>query len=213
MPTSLATPRKMNGAAEYYLMVTNALLMASQTDEPVSKHKWNLIARAWKLLAIAASAEDELERLGPSATVPDGVQNKPASLSTARVLVAEDNAINQMIFTAILEQGGMESVMTDNGAEAVEAWEREHWDVILMDIQMPVLDGVGATRAIRLREASLARGRTPIIAVTANVQAAEVREYIVNGMDEVVAKPINIEQLFAALERVLSSGIAQHGRD
>lgn len=212
MPKSTATSRTLDSAFECELRAANTAFMAHQTDEPAGKHQWNLVARDWKLRAIAASAEDELKRLAPAAGASDGDQHEPKSLSTARVLVAEDNAMNQMILTAILEHGGMESVMTGNGAEAVEAWEREHWDVILMDIQMPVLDGLNATRAIRLREATLGRGHTPIIAVTANVQAAEVREYIVNGMDEVVAKPINIEQLFAALGRALSLGMAQHRR-
>ena len=212
MPNSITSPRTLSGAFECELRAANTEFMARQTDEPAGKHQWNLVARDWKLRAIGASAEDELNRLAPSAGRSDGDHHELRSLSTARVLVAEDNAMNQMIFTAILKQGGIESVMTDNGAEAVEAWKREHWDVILMDIQMPVLDGVDATRAIRLEEAALGRGRTPIIAVTANVQAAEVREYIVNGMDEVVAKPINIEQLFAALGRALSLGTAQHRR-
>ena len=91
--------------------------------------------------------------------------------------------------------------MVENGREAVTAWEAGDWDVILMDIQMPVMDGLTATAAIRNLEADTGRPRTPIVALTANAMSHQVEQYIVAGMDGHVAKPIQAAELFAALTR------------
>ena len=93
--------------------------------------------------------------------------------------------------------------MVENGRQALEAWESQDWDVILMDIQMPIMDGVAATRAIRQREAETGRARTPIIAVTANAMTHQVAEYEAAGMDSMAPKPIDIAALFAAMEQAL----------
>lgn len=123
--------------------------------------------------------------------------------SRLRVLAAEDNEVNQMVLRALLEPAGLNLTIVDNGAEAVAAWKRETWDAILMDIQMPVMDGRDATRAIRGLEASSARARTPIIALTANVMTHQAAEYLAVGMDAVVPKPLKVEELYSALEAVL----------
>jgi CheY-like chemotaxis protein/anti-sigma regulatory factor (Ser/Thr protein kinase) len=116
-----------------------------------------------------------------------------------RVLAAEDNPVNQMVLKALLAQIGVEPVIVENGLEAVRAWEEAEWDVILMDVQMPQMDGVTATRKIRAREAELGRAPTPIVAVTANAMIHQVADYLAAGMSEVVAKPINVEALFSAI--------------
>ena len=195
-----AIPQLNGGDTERHLMAA-AAFATRQTDEPTGERRWTRPLRDKPppdrtASESAAPAEMETDRPAPP----------------ARVLIAEDNPINQLVLTAILRHGGMEPVVVNNGAEAVEAWERQDWDVILMDVQMPVLDGVSATRAIRLQEASSGRAHTPIIAVTANVLSAQVRDYQVNGMDGVVAKPIEIDQLFMMLERTLSTSVhRQHG--
>jgi CheY-like chemotaxis protein len=89
------------------------------------------------------------------------------------------------------QPGGLEPTVVENGAEAVEAWKSGRWDVILMDIQMPVMDGVTATREIRACEAPATRPRTPIIAVTANAMSHQVADYAAAGMDAVVPKPLD----------------------
>ncbi|HZZ68216.1 MAG TPA: ATP-binding protein [Phenylobacterium sp.] len=131
---------------------------------------------------------------------------RPAILGAAglpaeplRVLAAEDNPVNQMVLKALLAQIGVEPVIVENGLEAVRAWEDAEWDVILMDVQMPQMDGVTATRKIRAREAELGRAPTPIVAVTANAMIHQVADYLAAGMSEVVAKPINVEALFSAI--------------
>ena len=121
----------------------------------------------------------------------------------ARVLAAEDNPVNQLVLKTLLHQAGIQPVMVDNGAAAVEAWEREEWDVILMDIQMPQMDGPTATRRIRELERHRGGRRTPILALTADAMSDQVAQYLAAGMDGHVAKPIEISNLFIALERAL----------
>jgi signal transduction histidine kinase/ActR/RegA family two-component response regulator len=116
-----------------------------------------------------------------------------------RVLAAEDNQTNQLVLRTLLEMVGYEVSIAGDGAEAVSLWEAEDWDVILMDVQMPVMDGPTATRAIRGREAVTGRRRTPIIALTANTMAHQVEGYRADGMDGHVAKPIDAESLFQAI--------------
>ena len=119
-----------------------------------------------------------------------------------RVLAAEDNAINQLVLRTLLAQVGVEPVVVDDGQAAVAAWAAEPWDLILMDVQMPVMDGPTATRAIRAAEMVSGRARTPIIALTANAMAHQIADYIAAGMDGHVAKPIEAAALYAALQAV-----------
>jgi len=122
-----------------------------------------------------------------------------------RILAAEDNPVNQMVLKAVLAQIGLEPTFVENGAEAVRAWEDGHWDLILMDVQMPLMDGPSASRLIRAREAALGRLPTPIVAVTANAMTHQVAGYLAAGMNEVIAKPINVDQLFAVIARAAAA--------
>ena len=106
---------------------------------------------------------------------------------TFKVLAAEDNAVNQLVLKTLLNQVGIEPTVVTNGEEALAAWHREEWDAILMDVQMPVMDGPTATRPIRVRESEAGRRRTPIIALTANAMSHHVAEYLAAGMDSHVA--------------------------
>ena len=120
-----------------------------------------------------------------------------------RVLAAEDNTVNQLVLKTLLHQIGVEPVVVADGAAAVEAWESAHWDAILMDVQMPVMDGPTATRRIRELERETGRPRTPIIALTANAMSHHVAEYLAAGMDDHVAKPIEATRLFQALQSAI----------
>ncbi len=128
---------------------------------------------------------------------------EPVDPSNLRILAAEDNAVNQLVLRTLLNQAGIDPVVVSDGAQVLEAWRNGLWDLILMDVQMPEMDGPAATRAIRAEEAETGRAPTPIIALTANAMAHQVAEYRACGMDDFVAKPIEITQLFAAMERVL----------
>jgi PAS domain S-box-containing protein len=119
-----------------------------------------------------------------------------------RILIAEDNPTNQMVLRAVLGQLEITPEIVGDGQLAIEAWEREPWDVILMDIQMPRLDGISATGIIRSREAAERLPRTPIIALTANVMEHQKLEYLTAGVDRVLGKPIEIADLLEALQLV-----------
>jgi len=128
-----------------------------------------------------------------------------------RVLAAEDNAVNQLVLKTLLHQMGVDPVVVENGQLALDAWETGEWDVILMDVQMPVMDGLTATAAIRNREADTGRDRTPIIALTANAMSHQVEQYITAGMDGHVAKPIQASELFDVLTRAAAPPEAKPG--
>jgi PAS domain S-box-containing protein len=121
-----------------------------------------------------------------------------------RVLAAEDNEVNRHVLAALLEHMGAELHFVENGEDAVAAWEADDWCVILMDIHMPGMDGPTATRIIREREQAQGRARTPIIALTANAMSHQVESYVTAGMDDFVAKPIEVGRLFAAIERAVA---------
>jgi len=116
-----------------------------------------------------------------------------------RVLAAEDNAVNQLVLKTLLHQMGVDPVVVENGQLVVEAWESGDWDVILMDVQMPVMDGVTAATLIRQKEQASGRPRTRIVALSANAMAHQVSEYLAAGMDGHVAKPIEAAALYRAL--------------
>jgi glucokinase len=139
----------------------------------------------------------------PSDAFAAGPFELPSQL-TLKVLAAEDNTVNQLVLKTLLHQLGVDLTVVDNGQEAVDAWEREPWDLILMDIQMPVMDGPDAARRIRQREATSGRTRTPIIALTANVMVHQIDAYRKAGMDGNVAKPLEIPVLFKAIHAAVT---------
>lgn len=124
----------------------------------------------------------------------------------AHILVVDDNATNRMVVEALCEMFDCSTESVTDGVEAVEAAKDGRFDVILMDIKMPRMDGVSATRAIRALTGPA--GAAPIIALTANADPDEVREYLAAGMQTVVEKPIKPEKLLEALEQVLSAAEA-----
>jgi signal transduction histidine kinase/ActR/RegA family two-component response regulator len=151
-----------------------------------------------------------LERVGEgrAPSLPAAPEDSETPALSLRVLAAEDNTVNQLVLKTLLHQLGIEPVVVENGAEAVDAWKTQHWDVILMDVQMPRMDGPTATRAIREAEAAEGRPHTPIIALTANVMAHQLADYFAAGMDGHIAKPIEAARLFEALEAVLEGAPA-----
>jgi CheY-like chemotaxis protein len=145
------------------------------------------------------------EALAPQFALPPAPSPQTeAALPRLRVLAAEDNSVNQLVLKTLLHQIGVEPHVVDDGAQAVQAWRDQPWDVILMDMQMPIMDGLAATRAIREAEAATGRPRTPIIALTANAMSHQIRLCRAAGMDGHVAKPIETARLFAALEAALA---------
>jgi signal transduction histidine kinase/ActR/RegA family two-component response regulator len=143
--------------------------------------------------------------VGPPGSPTDVIAaDLPTSRSPLRILAAEDNRTNQLVLRAMLQQAGIEPVVVDDGAQAVQAWRAREWDAILMDIHMPVMDGLTALAEIRRLEAEAGRGHTPIIALTANAMSHQVADLLAAGMDDHVSKPISVAQLFEALDRATS---------
>ena len=140
--------------------------------------------------------------------VPPALSALPAPPDTGaagqtplRMLLVEDNAINQEIAMAMLEDSGYHATPADNGRRALALWERYPFDVILMDCQMPEMDGFEATRRVRRMEAQQGRDRTPIIAVTANAILGDRELCLDAGMDDYLAKPYTRAALLAVLAR------------
>ena len=108
-----------------------------------------------------------------------------------------------MVLRALLAPLGIEPVMVGDGAAALAAWEAGDWDLVLMDVRMPVMDGLAATREIRAREQAQSRRRTPIIGLSADAMAHQVDELLAAGMDHHVSKPIDVSRLYGVLEAAL----------
>ncbi|MCG8442794.1 MAG: ATP-binding protein [Caulobacterales bacterium] len=137
-----------------------------------------------------------------AAETDDGVVDIDQT-SELHILVVEDHETNRDVIETMLKAVGAKITTAENGQEAVNAWAAHSFDVILMDIQMPVMNGVEATREIRRRECEEARPRVPILAVTANVMKHQIEEYFAVGMDDCIAKPLRphlvLKSVFAAI--------------
>lgn len=118
------------------------------------------------------------------------------------ILFVEDDEVNRTIISRVLRAKGHRVALAGNGFEALEAHERKNYDVILMDIQMPMLDGLEAVRKIREREGT--QKHTPVIALTAYALQGDRERFLSCGMDEYVPKPVNMEELYHAINRVIS---------
>jgi CheY-like chemotaxis protein len=119
----------------------------------------------------------------------------------AKVLVAEDQRVNWTMVERMLTKRGHLAVNAANGEQALEMLERDHFDLVLMDCQMPVLDGYAATRELRRREAEGEADRTPVVAMTANAMAGDRELCLAAGMDDYLAKPITSSAIDKMLER------------
>jgi len=120
-----------------------------------------------------------------------------------RILLAEDNLLNQKLVTTILDIRGHKTAVVANGREALESFEKEHFDLILMDIQMPEMDGLEATRQIREKEKSR-NTRIPIVAITAHAMQRDKEQCIAAGMDAYLSKPIRHDHFLATIESLVT---------
>ena len=124
-----------------------------------------------------------------------------------RILLAEDNPVNRQIVIELLERRGHEVKLAGNGIGVLDALERGPFDCILMDVQMPEMNGFEATAAIRAAEGTSIAG-TPIVAMTANAMKGDRERCLAEGMDDYVSKPIDRAILFDVIERVLTSRVS-----
>jgi CheY-like chemotaxis protein len=124
------------------------------------------------------------------------------------ILVVEDNVTNQFVFARFLRKIGMPFAMVPNGAEALVAWESGAYDVVLMDIEMPVMDGIEATRELRCREATRDRPPTPIIALSADAMQENREKALRSGMNDFLTKPVELDRLRRTIWHVLGGTAA-----
>jgi two-component system sensor histidine kinase/response regulator len=183
-----------------------AIVLLSSTPSPDDQNRSIELGISKKLIkplrraALHEAILHALKLQGPPEQTPTSHKGiaKPAGL---RVLLAEDNCVNQKLAISLLEKMGHEVSLAVNGREAVEMWRQKCFDVVLMDIQMPVMGGVEAAQKIREEEQKTG-GYIPIIAVTAHAMAGETEKYLGSGMDGYVSKPIRTSLLQAEMDRL-----------
>jgi PAS domain S-box-containing protein len=127
----------------------------------------------------------------------------PAAIGPLHVLLAEDSEVNQKLAIGLLERAGHRVVVAGNGREALELFQRDKFDLVLMDVQMPELDGWQATRELRAIERKTGQAHTPIVAMTAHAMQGDRERCLDSGMDDYIAKPIRARQLHEVIERAV----------
>ncbi|HEX7786949.1 MAG TPA: response regulator, partial [Methylomirabilota bacterium] len=149
--------------------------------------------------ALVSVLADQPVHVAPRAAARSDLDPGMAARLPLRILLAEDNVVNQKLALRLLAQMGYRADLAGNGLEALDAVERQTYDVVLMDVQMPEMDGLEASREIHRRSAGRTRPR--IVAMTANAMQGDRDLCVAAGMDDYVAKPIRVEELVSALER------------
>lgn len=169
--------------------------MAMETLEPV-----DLVVSDVELME---TSQDGLSEgvSGDSVLAHHSVPERPQRL---RILLAEDNRVNQRLAVRLLERCGHQVVVAEHGKEALALLERHRFDLVLMDVQMPEMDGFEATAAIRAKE-KRDGGRLPIIAMTALTMKGDRERCLASGMDGYVLKPIRTKELFSTIDDVIAA--------
>ena len=147
-----------------------------------------------------ASARPRIRQLKPD------VQEAREALKGMRILLVEDNLMNQEVGVELLNRAGIDVDVANNGAQALEMLAGQRYDAVLMDCQMPVMDGFEATRRIR---AQAAFAHLPILAMTANTMSGDRKKCLAAGMNDHIAKPVDVDQLFTTLQRWVTPGAVQ----
>ncbi len=203
---------------------TPALVLLTSQDErpPIEELRArDIFACEFKPIS-ESRLRDLLQRaLAAGATGTPATRSAPASpeepaapTRAARILVAEDNPVNQKVALRFLKGIGHTATLVTNGQEAIDALRREPFDLVLMDVQMPIMDGLEATRAIRHAEAEAAPGfsrRIAIVAMTANALSGDRETCLAAGMDDYVSKPLTPESVSSVLDRFLRAPSATSG--
>ncbi|HXQ46836.1 MAG TPA: ATP-binding protein [Caulobacteraceae bacterium] len=148
---------------------------------------------------------------GPAVSLTRTDAKKAVAERPLRILAAEDNATNRSVLQALLEPADVELTVVANGREAVEAWRSGRFDLVLMDIEMPVMNGESACREIRAAEAARRLPPTPIVALSANAMSHQIEAYLAAGMTAHVAKPIDAGQLYRTIGEVMDAAAAPAG--
>jgi two-component system, sensor histidine kinase and response regulator len=190
-------------------VIVMMLTPAGQHDRTTRDHELGVGASVTKpvspssLLAAVKAAFDSRPKPAEDdqlAAPPTAGRNQPR----LRILLAEDNAVNQKLTVRLLEKGGHTVVAVKTGKEALAIWKHEPFDIVLMDVQMPEMDGFEATSAIREIE-RITGGHTPIIAMTAHAMTGDRQRCLTAGMDGYISKPIQAQTVFEAIAKVCAA--------
>ncbi len=157
-----------------------------------------LLATVCHVLGIDVGGEETQPRL----KIPHEGSSPGDGEHGPRILVAEDNLFNQTLLVRLLEKKHYEAVVVDNGAQACEAFANDHFDLVILDVQMPVMDGIAAAR--RIRELQPANTHVPMMALTAHSLPGDRERFIAAGFDTYVSKPINATELYATIHALLT---------
>jgi len=182
----------MNSAMHGSAWRKRGLAIEAAVTKPVRRDELRTALRRVLAGEVAAEAEWAVRRTAPA---------------PREILLAEDNAVNQRVALRILEAAGHRVTVAADGKRAVEEWATERFDVVLMDVMMPELDGFEATREIRRREAGTG-SHTPIYAMTASAMSGDRERCLEAGMDDYIAKPIRAADLLALVDRVRVPGVS-----
>jgi len=189
---------------------STVIMMLTSGDRPedLSRCKELGIA-AYLLKPVKQSELLEAIELALGITAPGNdpsrtAEKQPAHLHNLRILLAEDSLVNQKLAVALLEGQGHTVTVVNNGREAVDATRDKKFDLVLMDVQMPEMDGLEATHAIRARERPSGT-HLPIVAMTAHALKGDRERCLATGMDGYVAKPIHAEELFTAIDGIFTN--------
>ena len=187
-----------------------------ELERQMKLRRLQAVAAVFKPVTPAALAAACANALGhPALTQPRGEAAGHSSLERrddlagARILLVEDNIINQELASELLSRAGIVVSLAEDGKQALDAVQRERFDAVLMDCQMPVMDGYAATRALRQRPESK---DLPVIAMTANAMAGDREKAIEAGMNDHIAKPIRVDELFRTLSRWVKLTAHGNGR-
>ncbi len=194
--------------SELVSAINHIVLMVNGENDagasPTLAGEWS-IRKPLRKAAFASVLSDALDPVAPDQDYhrvqahPPAVMTAGAEHSRARILIVEDNRSNQYVVSGMLDRLGIRSMLASDGREALEAMRRESFDLILMDCNMPDIDGYETTRRIRALEAG--NSHIPIVAMTANVQEGDVRKCLDSGMDAYLSKPLKLDILREILDR------------
>jgi signal transduction histidine kinase len=162
--------------------------------------------------SISLDASDHLSET-PSTTVTPEATDEIEPSRLLRILLAEDHPTNQRVVSMILQPYGVDLTVVENGVKALEAFEAGNFDVVLMDMQMPEMDGLKATQAIRVLELTAQLPRTPIAMLSANAMNEHVEQALDAGCDVHIAKPVTPESLIKGIQAALASSVATRDHD
>ncbi|MEO5340102.1 MAG: PAS domain S-box protein [Magnetococcus sp. MYC-9] len=206
--TQLRNTLALNHPPRLIMTTAGDDLFLKQAAQELGVHGWLLkpVTRHLLFDTMLGVFTDTLERAKHDPFPPAGRPDDRTQLSGARILLVEDNELNQQVARELLEQAHVTLLLANNGQQAIELIQKEALDGVLMDLHMPVMDGLTATRLIR-QEARF--DQLPILAMTANAMSGDREECLAAGMQDHVVKPIDPDKMFATLSRWIRPAAAR----